>query len=77
MGWSVTELKMSQPNEVFLRLAEETYAKSERSWQDHFLERCKRTKRSLRRWQTGKRLPGPVRAMILAHAKCRWFGVPF
>jgi hypothetical protein len=71
--------ELNQPDVEYLRLAETVYADAEYGspWQNQFLARCKKSNRTLRRWLDGERLPGPVRAMILAHAKCQRAGIEF
>ncbi len=71
--------EMNQPDSAFLKLAEEVYVDSEycTPWQDQLLARCRKSKRTLRRWMDGEPMPGPVRAMILAHAKCKKYGIEF
>lgn len=71
--------EMQQSTADFLKIAETVYVDEEYGspWQDQFLAQCRKSKRTLARWIAGAPLPGPVRAMILAHQKCRRYGVEF
>lgn len=69
-------MEMEAPNEVFLAKAEVVYDDGY-TWQHNFMDRANIAPRTLRRWCDGQRIPGPVRAMILAHEKCRKYGVSF
>ena len=75
LPWS----ELGQSDLEYLSLAETVYADAEYGspWQDQFLARCGKSKRTLRRWLNGERLPGPVRAMILAHARCHHYGIEY
>ena len=63
----------------FLQIAQVIYDDKEygSGWEDHFKQRCGISDRTLRRWKGRSILPGPVRAMILAHEKCHHYGVEF
>lgn len=67
-------MEMEAPNEVFLTKAEVIYDDGY-TWEHEFLSRADVCSRTLRRWKDGKRIPGPVRAMILAHEKSKKYGV--
>jgi hypothetical protein len=71
--------EMKQPDETFLKLAESVYSDHEYGspWEEQFRLRCGKSERTIRRWLEGERLPGPVKAMILAHAKCQRYGIAF
>lgn len=67
--------EMSATNAEFLAKAAIIYDDGY-TWEDEFLIRADVCPRTLRRWRDGtSRIPGPVRAMILAHEKCRKYGV--
>lgn len=65
---------MDAPNAVFLAKAAAIYDDGY-TWTDEFISQADVCQRTLRRWHDGHRMPGPVRAMILAHEKCRKYGV--
>lgn len=72
-------LEMNQSTSEFLKIASNVYADPEYGspWQDQFITRCGVSTRTFRRWvDEAYPLPGPVRAMILAHQKCQRYGVP-
>ena len=68
--------EMEASNAVFLSKAETIYDDGY-TWEHEFLSRADVSERTLRRWRDGQRIPGPVRAMILAHEKCRKYRVDF
>jgi hypothetical protein len=70
---------MKQPDKAFLELAASVYADLDYGspWQEQFRLRCRVSERTIHRWLAGERLPGPVKAMILAHAKCQHHGIAF
>ena len=63
---------MEASNAEFLAKAAILYDDAEygSGWEHAFRFRANISERTLRRWKDGHRLPGPVRAMILAHEKC-------
>jgi hypothetical protein len=67
--------EMEASNEVFLAKAAAIYDDGY-TWIRQFLYLADVSDRTLRRWQDGQRIPGPVRAMILAYEKCRKNGIP-
>jgi hypothetical protein len=71
--------ELSQPDSAYLKLAETVYVDPGYGapWQDQLAIHAKKSKRTVRRWLDGESLPGPVRAMILAHAKCQRYGIEF
>ena len=71
--------EINRPDSEYLELAASVYADAEYGspWQDIFLAKCGKSKRTLRRWMDGEPMPGPVRAMILAHARCKKYGIGF
>ena len=71
-------MEMNQSTAEFLRIAAKVYADHEYGspWQSQFMIRCRVSERTFRRWVAGDYpLPGPVRAMILAHEKCQRYGI--
>lgn len=67
-------MEMDASNDVFLTKAQSLYDDGY-TWEHQFMARAGIVARTLYRWRAGRRIPGPVRAMILAHEKCRKYGV--
>jgi hypothetical protein len=70
--------EMNQSTADFLKIAADVYADTEygSSWRHEFILRADVSERTFRRWvDEDYPLPGPVRAMILAHQKCKRYGV--
>jgi hypothetical protein len=72
-------MEMEQSTSDFFKIASIVYSDPEYGspWQAQFIQRCNVTDRTFRRWCSGSPLPGPVRAMILAHEKCHRYGIEF
>jgi hypothetical protein len=68
--------EMDATNDEFLAKASVIYDDGY-TWEHEFIHRADICPRTLRRWRDGQRIPGPVRAMILAHEKCRKYKVAF
>lgn len=68
-----------RPTSEFLKIAAIIYVDPEygQPWQDQFVARCRVTKRTFDRWVAGAQLPGPVKAMIIAHEKCNHYGLSY
>ncbi len=66
--------EMDATNAEFLAKAASIYDDGY-TWEHQFMNRANMRSRTLRRWQDGQRIPGPVRAMILAHEKCLKYGI--
>lgn len=71
--------EINRPDSEYLELAASVYSDPDYGspWQELFLARCGKSKRTMRRWLNGEPMPGPVRAMILAHARCKKYGIDF
>ena len=64
--------EMDADSAAFLGKASKVYGSD---WEHELMRRANICERTLRRWQAGQAIPGPVRAMILAHEKCRAYGI--
>ena len=64
--------EMDADSAAFLNKACKVYGSD---WEHELMRRASICERTLRRWQAGQAIPGPVRAMILAHEKCRAYGI--